>query len=426
MDSKVFNFVPIKVASQEEVREQDFKIGEQNTLNELVNKIYRSKKLKNQKLKACKIRIGDLSISLERTLIIPNDGKVYSSPPNLGSVDLFDAQKLECSNDPSGVFSSWKKPLFKGNKVFLAPIHSQNAFWLNFDANKRYAVRVRVGDIDGISGRPWQEGKLEKGSSQNYIVLPSQSWLEGVHLAQVSSFPQQLSLIIMQSQKACGDKNVAKGRLVLEVHPEQALFDVQFHTCTLLSAPSLPKATRLLEMGVKQGDTLYMRGKPFGKRASQLLDFVDVLKDQEVTLELRVTKFVLFVKPSVNMQKTKGPKGTIPLSVDLSQTVAYLLKAVKESKQFSPPQILGENSASKDVKFEYKYRIVFKDKELSKNSTLADLGIKANDILDMRVELGEKNFFDAHKFCFCLIFLEKFLPPSPPVPFLFNLIGRDL
>jgi len=41
------------------------------------------------------------------------------------------------------------------------------------------ALKVGVGNINALTGQPWEAGKLTQ-SPQNYVVLPNQPWLDGV------------------------------------------------------------------------------------------------------------------------------------------------------------------------------------------------------------------------------------------------------
>ena len=62
--------------------------------------------------------------------------------------------------------------------------------WINFKASKPFAIQIRVGTVNAISGEPIQADysttlhrltKLGNGQSiQDYIVTPDQRWLDGI------------------------------------------------------------------------------------------------------------------------------------------------------------------------------------------------------------------------------------------------------
>lgn len=121
------------------------------------------------------IRIGKyFSVSFQRTLRIPDDGKEYPLPPGLGR---FPICKVEDYIDR--VPESWKKH----GGVFI-PMYQREALWLSFDTyhadfEAPSAVKIAVGKINAISGKPWDE-RLHKGS-QDYLVVPDQPWLDGIN-----------------------------------------------------------------------------------------------------------------------------------------------------------------------------------------------------------------------------------------------------
>ena len=213
-------------------------------------------------------------------------------------------------------------------------------------------MKVRVGDINVVNGSTWKDGKLEKSiQTQNYIVLPQQSSLEGANFG--SPFLSQFTLSsLMEKRKS----ELPEGRILLEFHPESSL-DILFYDSLFLDSESLPTNKSLSDLSIKKGSYIYMRSKKFGTRPSQICDLVNLKKDNEIFLHLKTSKVLIFVKPSLNVSKSKGPKGTIPVSIDSNQTIASLMRSVKESKQFSTPP-LGD-TFGKDIKVEYKYRFIF-------------------------------------------------------------------
>jgi hypothetical protein len=118
------------------------------------------------------IRFGErLTVSLQRTLRIPDDGRHYPLPPGLGA---FPARRV--ADYAARVPPGWRE---RGG-VFV-PVYQREALWLGFDGAewKPNAVKVGVGGVNAISGAPW-DGVLRQ-SPQDYIVCPQQPWLDGIN-----------------------------------------------------------------------------------------------------------------------------------------------------------------------------------------------------------------------------------------------------
>jgi hypothetical protein len=117
-----------------------------------------------------RIQIGErLSISFQRTLRIPDDGRTYPLPPGLGRFPVRRA------SDFSDVLpDAWRAD-------FLIPMYRREALWISFEGAlwKPNAVKVGVGGIDAISGGAWND-ELQ-ATPQNYIVAPDQPWLDGIN-----------------------------------------------------------------------------------------------------------------------------------------------------------------------------------------------------------------------------------------------------
>lgn len=118
------------------------------------------------------ISIGKrFNISFQRTLRIPDDDRVYPLPPGLGR---FPVLKVEDYFDR--VPTKWRQQ----GGAFI-PMYQREALWLGFHAAfwKPNAVKVAVGEINAISGDPYDEAFLS--DPQNYVVCPNQPWLDGIH-----------------------------------------------------------------------------------------------------------------------------------------------------------------------------------------------------------------------------------------------------
>jgi hypothetical protein len=116
-----------------------------------------------------RLRIGELEITFERTLRIPDDGNTYPLPPGLGE---FPIRKVEDYADR--VPQSWRDK----DGVFI-PMYQREALWMSFHSPQLMAVKVGVGKIDALSGRRWNERLTKR--PQNYLVCPDQPWLDGIN-----------------------------------------------------------------------------------------------------------------------------------------------------------------------------------------------------------------------------------------------------
>ncbi len=110
------------------------------------------------------------SISFQRTLRIPDDGKDYPLPPGLGRFPL-----RHLDDFAERVPEAWIK---RGGVVM--PMHQAEAMWLLLGGvYGRYpcAVKVATGKINAVTGEAWVEPL--NSDPQDYLVFPEQPWLDG-------------------------------------------------------------------------------------------------------------------------------------------------------------------------------------------------------------------------------------------------------
>ncbi len=111
---------------------------------------------------------GDCSITFQRTLRIPDDGRSYPLPPGLGA---FPVRRVD--DYASRVPEEW----LEHGGVFL-PMYQREAMWLSFATSKPHAIKVAVGKVCAITGEPWSERLHD--DPQDYVVTPPQPWLDGI------------------------------------------------------------------------------------------------------------------------------------------------------------------------------------------------------------------------------------------------------
>jgi hypothetical protein len=126
----------------------------------------------------------EIEISFHKTLRIPDDNKKYGLPPSLG---LFPLEHVEDFSE--NLPASWKEH----GGVFM-PMHQSEAMWISFSSKWPFAVKIASGKVNAVSGKPWCNhlennnlandlGCNVENESQDYIVVPSQPWLDGFNVS---------------------------------------------------------------------------------------------------------------------------------------------------------------------------------------------------------------------------------------------------
>lgn len=116
-----------------------------------------------------------LTITFQRTLRIPDDGKTYPLPPGLGKFPLRHVDDFS-----SKVPTSW---ITRGG--ILLPMYQSEALWIYFHSEnipKRdhaypFAIKIAAGKINAVNGKTW-DNELQ-AYPQGYVVVPGQPWIDG-------------------------------------------------------------------------------------------------------------------------------------------------------------------------------------------------------------------------------------------------------
>jgi hypothetical protein len=111
--------------------------------------------------------IGNLKIEFQRTLRIPDDGKIYPLPAGFGRFPL------RHMDDHRETVS---EPLLRRGGV-LMPMYQSEALWIRFRTDYPFAVKVAAGKINAVTGDQWTTDLQRE--PQDYLVLPEQPWLDG-------------------------------------------------------------------------------------------------------------------------------------------------------------------------------------------------------------------------------------------------------
>jgi hypothetical protein len=119
------------------------------------------------------------SISFQRTLRLPDDGRAYPLPPGLGRFPL-----RHLDDVAARLPKDWQR---RGGVIM--PMFQAEAMWLVFETHgsaDRFhfgrapypaAIKVGTGKINAVTGEGWVD-HLNR-DPQDYVVLPEQPWLDG-------------------------------------------------------------------------------------------------------------------------------------------------------------------------------------------------------------------------------------------------------
>ncbi len=123
------------------------------------------------------IRISDPSlpnvpattITLQRTLRIPDDGREWPLPPGLGNFPL---RTVESLGDRAPV-------AMRERGGIVVPIYQAEALWLSFSASdwRPMAIKVGAGMVNAVNADSL-DGQIRAGR-EDYLVTPPQPWLDG-------------------------------------------------------------------------------------------------------------------------------------------------------------------------------------------------------------------------------------------------------
>ncbi|MFE1591200.1 hypothetical protein [Nocardia sp. NPDC058705] len=111
---------------------------------------------------------GGVRVTFVRTLRLPETG-TYPLPPGLGTFPL-----RRVADYPDTVPEEWRE---RGG--VMVPVYQREAMWLRFSATTPTALKVAVGKVCAVSGKPWSDALTK--DPQNYLALPEQPWLDGIN-----------------------------------------------------------------------------------------------------------------------------------------------------------------------------------------------------------------------------------------------------
>ena len=119
------------------------------------------------------LHIAGLRVTFQRTLRIPDDGRTWPLPPGLGAFPL---RRVED-------YAHRVPRLWRERGGVMLPMYQREAMWLSFQqAWPPCALKVGVGKVCAITGKPWKERLRRK--TQDYVVPGTQPWLDGICVAE--------------------------------------------------------------------------------------------------------------------------------------------------------------------------------------------------------------------------------------------------
>lgn len=124
------------------------------------------------KVKKDTLHVGEgFTLSFERTLRLPDDGKTYPLPPSLGHFPI-----CQVNDYRETVPEHWRR-----HGGMFIPMYQREAMWIRFQARywKPNAVKIAVGQVNAISGQPWHQALTAE--DRDYMVCPPQIWLDGIN-----------------------------------------------------------------------------------------------------------------------------------------------------------------------------------------------------------------------------------------------------
>lgn len=116
-----------------------------------------------------------LSVTFQRTLRIPDNGKTYPLPPGLGSFPLKHVDD----------FGTDAPPAWSSHGGVMLPMYQSEALWVLFNSQfladhaspYPFAVKIAAGKVNAVTGQPWSNDL--QGHPQDYAIVPNQPWLDG-------------------------------------------------------------------------------------------------------------------------------------------------------------------------------------------------------------------------------------------------------
>lgn len=118
------------------------------------------------------LMVDGFTITFQRTLRIPNNGKKYPLPPGLGRFPIYRVQDYAKKLPKSWV---------EAGGVFI-PMYQREAMWMAFSGEewRPRAVKIGIGNVNALTGEKFV-ADLKSAAEQDYLVAPApQPWIDGI------------------------------------------------------------------------------------------------------------------------------------------------------------------------------------------------------------------------------------------------------
>jgi tetratricopeptide (TPR) repeat protein len=111
------------------------------------------------------------AISFQRTLRVPEDGREYPLPADMGTLPIYRIED----------FADKVPPHWLEDGGFFIPLYQREALFIAFKGAswRPVAAKVAVGRINAVTGKPYDE--QIRPHEQDYVIIPDQRWLDGIN-----------------------------------------------------------------------------------------------------------------------------------------------------------------------------------------------------------------------------------------------------
>ena len=231
-----------------------------------------------------------IDISFQRTIRVPDNNDTSELPPSMGTFPLYSVTKYhdrlptDMVNKGGLFFPMYRTSISRiALSTGLTFEPEREAMWINFRAEKPFAVKIYIGGVNAVSGEPIQENaatalrRFAKFSSnkliQDYVVPPRQLWLDGIasHDERVRQFVA-MPLGSGYSVEAQVTKNEVVGGLQFLVVPSE--------NTRRISQLNRPKGSMRICIKTLTGKTIAL-SQLTGHET--IIDLKDMIEDEEGT-----------------------------------------------------------------------------------------------------------------------------------------------
>ncbi|EON69991.1 hypothetical protein W97_09257 [Coniosporium apollinis CBS 100218] len=257
------------------------------------------------------------------------------------------------------------------------PMYQREAMWISFEAKSKFAIRVFVGGINAVSGRPWNAPPRTTDAKQDYIVAPPQEWLDGIAVSK-DTVKQFVAMPIGTGysieKQLTGKEDI--GGLQLEITPSGGKLEVR-RTRGSYDNPSLTLSKSPRQCGISAGSEVFLKnmGNGFPTLGG---------KEREI-------------RPRLLRELRVDSDGPLQPNLPLTALYSVRLKII-DSTNFRKHAVVTQEFSPFVLFDEVRKRTILKDmplsnfelhhdgKRLESWSKLVDAGLSDNAVIDARIK----------------------------------------